>query len=226
VPACLLLYLGVAAAWAWASFDDAVAAVAIPARAPLSDAQRRILLQVEDPAFYDHAGVSLAKGAGLATISTSVARILYLDGGDLGGVKGAFQSLYRAVFGCCKRVDLGRDTMGVVVNARLPKELQLAVYVARVYMGTQAGEEVRGLARAAQVYLGKPLEAATPDEFAGLAGMIKAPNLYHPLRDPAAYAQRKARIAALVAGTCRPAGWRDTALSACAGDQARRARSE
>jgi hypothetical protein len=231
IPACLILYLAVAAGWAWGSFDDAVAAVRIPAGVPLTPGQQRILLLAEDPAFFDHAGVSLAKGTGLATISTAVARDLYLSGADFAGVEGGFQRFYRGVFGCCKRVDLGRDAMGVVLDARMPKERQLALYVARVYMGTQAGEEVHGLARASALYLGKPLATATPDEFAGLAAMIKAPNLYHPLRNPAVWAERKARIVALAAGRCRPAGWSDTAFEGCGAaaapdGQARRAKSE
>lgn len=41
-----------------------------------------MLTRVEDPAFFDHAGVSLAKGQGFATISGAVARDLYLDGAD------------------------------------------------------------------------------------------------------------------------------------------------
>lgn len=184
----------------------------MPAATHLSARQQRILLLVEDPAFFDHAGISLAKGTGLATISSSVARTLYLDGADLPGVKGAFQRVYRAVFACCKRIDLGRDAMGMVADARMPKERQLAFYVDKVYMGTQEGEEIHGLPQAAQRYLAKPLGAVTDDEFAGLAGMIKAPDLYHPVRNPGAFAQRQARVRTLVAET--------------GGGQALRARSE
>lgn len=210
VPVCLAVYLGIAATWAWIAFDEAVALVPVPAQAPLTARQREILLLAEDPAFFRHAGISLAPGTGLATISSSVARDLLLEGADLHGATGVFQRFYRGVFACCKKVDLGRDVMGMVVDARLPKESLLALYVSRVYMGTDQGEEVRGLPRAAQRYLGKPLAAATDDEFTGLAAMIKAPNLYHPLRNPAAYAERKAHVAALTA----------------AGRQARSARSE
>lgn len=39
------------------------------------------------------------------------------------------------------------------------------------------------LALAARAYLGKPLAALDEDEMAGLVGMIKAPNAFHPVRN-------------------------------------------
>jgi hypothetical protein len=133
----------------------------------------------------------------------------------LNGIGGALQSLYRGVFACCKRIDLGRDVMAVVLDARLSKRQQLALYASRVYMGTHERRQVRGLLAAARGYLGKPLAQTSDEEFIGLVAMIKAPNAYHPIRQPAAYAQRVARVRARVAGTCKPQGWFDTALAQC-----------
>lgn len=48
-----------------------------------------------------------------------------------------------------------------------------------------------------------------------LVAMIKAPNPYHPSKAPVDHARRTARIAALVAGQCQPAGWLDTAFDNC-----------
>lgn len=216
LPACLLAYLLIAAGWAWASFDAAMAPVATGREAQLTARQTAILTLVEDPTFFQHAGISLGNGQGLATISGAVARDVYLYGADLDGAAGALQALYRAVFACCKRADLGRDVMALVLDARLPKERQLAVYVSQVYMGRNAGSQLRGLPQAAQSYLGKNLADTTDDEFIGLVAMIKAPNGFHPARNRAAYEQRVARVRALVAGDCRPGGWFDTALDACA----------
>ena len=220
VPALILAYLAIAALWAWASFDAAHASVPLPQPAlqlaPLSERQTAILLRVEDPAFFEHHGLSIGSGQGLATISSAVARDVFLQHGQLDGVRGALQSVYRQVFACCKRIDLGRDMMALVLDARLSKREQLARYTASVYMGTQAGRQVRGLADAAQAYLGKPLEAATEHEFVTLIAMIKAPNRFHPVRDPAALAERSRRIHALLSGACRPDGWFDTAFDSCA----------
>jgi membrane carboxypeptidase/penicillin-binding protein len=183
--------------------------------AHLSARQVRILTLVEDPGFFGHAGVSLGAGQGLATISAALARDVYLSGTDLGGVAGGLQNLFRAIHACCKKVDLGRDLMAVVLNARLSKERQLAAYVSTVYMGRNGLRQLRGLPQAAHSYLGKPLGETTDIEFIGLVAMIKAPNRYHPTRDPLAYATRVARVRALVVGACRPGGWFDTELAHC-----------
>lgn len=212
---CVPAYLAGAAAWSSAAFDDAIAAHAAVPPVPLSARQTAILLQVEDPAFFQHAGLSLASGQGLTTISSAVARELYLSDGQLPGLKGALQRFYRGAYICCKKVDFGRDVMALVLNAKLSKQDQLAMYAGTVYMGSSHGEQIRGLAQAAASYLGKPLAQMSEQEFIGLVAMIKAPNLYHPGKNPAAHAQRSARIAALVAGRCQPAGWFDTAYSAC-----------
>jgi membrane carboxypeptidase/penicillin-binding protein len=212
----LTVYLGIAAVWAAVSFDDAMAHMPAVEHSPLSAPQAAILLKVEDPTFYTHHGLSLADGQGAATISSALARELYLSDLRLSGAEGIFQRFYRAVFGCCRKIDLGRDTMAIVLDAKLPKERQLALYADSVYMGTHRGMQVHGLEQAAQSYLGKPLRDLTEHEFIGLVAMIKAPNQYHPLRAAAAHAQRVARIEALLAGQCRPGGWFDTSLDACA----------
>ncbi len=215
LPALMLGYLAIVACWAWASFDAAIAGAGAPPPAQLSPRQTAILTLVEDPSFFAHRGVSLAQGQGLATISSAVARDVYLAGARFDGTAGALQALYRGVFACCRKIDFGRDVMAVVLDARLSKHEQLALYVSQVYMGTHEGRQIRGLAQAAESYLGKPLDSTTVDEFTGLVAMIKAPNAFHPLKHPGAYDARVARVRALVAGSCRPGGWFDTMLEHC-----------
>lgn len=212
--ACVLAYLVIAASWAAVSFNDAMSKVPVTS-INLSQRQIDILLRVEDPTFYEHPGLSLAEGQGFATISSAVASQVFLSDRKLGGVEGAFQTLYIGVFSCCKRVDFGRDVMALVLNARLPKDRQLAQYVSEVYMGSNRGAALRGLAPAAESYLGKPLEQASESEFIGLVAMIKAPNLYHPLKNPSLHHLRAARIQALISGKCKPAGWFDTSYTQC-----------
>lgn len=211
----VLSYLALAGAWAWMVFDEARTATPSAAGAPLSARQTAILLRVEDPAFFEHKGLSIAPGQGMATISSALARDLFLGNSQLDGAGGVLQRLYRSVFDCCKRIDLGRDVMSLVLDARMSKPEQLARYVETVYMGTHAGQQVQGLEQAARSYLGKPLAATTEEEFVRLVAMIKAPNRYHPERDPGALAQRSARIQALLAGRCAPKGWFDTEFEDC-----------
>lgn len=212
--ACALVYLIVVALWASASFTDAMSGVPV-APYQLSARQTEILLKVEDPNFYQHPGLSLADGQGLATISSSVARQVFLSERKLPGIEGVFQTFYRSVFDCCKRVDVGRDIMALVLNAKLPKDRQLALYVSNTYMGTHRGEQIMGLMSAAHSYLGKPLEQTTEKEFIGLVAMINAPNLYHPVRNPGVHALRAARLEAMLSGACQPDGWLDTSYSQC-----------
>ena len=209
-------YLGLVAVWASASFNAVMEAVPAPPMMPLSARQTTILLRVEDPTFFQHAGVSLAEGQGVATISSAVARDLYLSDRPLSGVSGVLQRFYSRVFDCCKKFDLGRDVMAFVLNAKLPKRNQLALYVADVYMGSQDGKPVIGLPQASATYLGKPLDEISEPEFVGLVAMIKAPNQYHPISQPEQHAARVARIQALLDGKCKPDGWFDTVYDACA----------
>jgi membrane peptidoglycan carboxypeptidase len=213
---CLLLaYLGTAAAWAGAVFDR-LAATLPPAQGMLlSPRQNAILLAVEDPDFATHHGISFADGQGIATITAAVARDLFLSDTRLDGVAGLFQRFYAGVQRCCKAVDIGRDAMALVLNARMPKETQLAYYTSHVYMGTHAGVQVRGLALAALLYESKPLAALDDHAFIRLAAMIKAPKHYHPQHHSAELEERAARIEALLAGTCKPAGWSDTTFDHC-----------
>ena len=216
LPCLIAAYLGLAAAWAGYTYDSLAAALPPPHPGTLSPRQSAILLAVEDPDFYTHAGISFAAGQGVTTLSSAVARDFYLAEGQPGSV---MQRFYAGVQRCCKAIDLGRDAMALVLDARMPKDRQLDYYAGHVYMGTQAGVQVRGLALAALLYAGKPLAALDEHEFVRLVAMIKAPNQYHPQRQPAALAERVARIEALLAGKCRPAGWSDTLYEACTSPQ-------
>lgn len=216
IVAILAIYLLAAAIWAWTVAAELVASYPVHSDARLSASQTGILLAIEDPTFFQHRGLSLADGQGLTTISSSVARDLFLFQGDLAGIKGGFQRFYRGVFACCKKVDVGRDVMALVLDARLPKEQQLSMYVAEAYMGSQGGAQVKGFAQAAQSYFGKPLGQLDDSEFAGLVAMVKAPKQFHPITHPADYALRLKRVSAILACKCQPAGWFDTTYEHCA----------
>lgn len=212
----MLAYLGGVAIWSLASVDQVVALYSMPANgAGLSKRQTDILLHIEDPTFFTHRGLSVGSGQGFATISSALARDGFLYDVHLDGIKGSVQTFYRRVFECCKKVDMGRDVMALVLNAKLSKERQLAAYVARVYMGTSSGTQLRGLRQAASSYLGTPLDQLTDQEFAGLVAMIKAPNYFHPVKNRPAYDLRVARVNAIIAGRCAPSGWFDTSFAHC-----------
>lgn len=216
VVSVVLTYLVVAALWAWAVVDEEVASYRVGPTAALDRNQMKILFAIEDPTFLHHKGLSLANGQGKATITSAVTANALLFRRDMPGIKGGFQALYRAVFSCCKQIDLGRDVMTLVVNAKVPKEKQLAMYAADVYMGTANGQQIRGFDAAALAYMQTPLAKLTNTQFAALVAMIKAPNTYHPTRNRAAYQQRVQRVNAVVTGSCQPDGLFDTTYAHCA----------
>ncbi|QOL51138.1 transglycosylase domain-containing protein [Massilia litorea] len=216
LAALLLVYLAIVAWWAAASVDTLLAHQSADTAPQLSQSQLAILLRIEDPTFFSHRGLSLADGQGVATISSAVARDLFLYGPPLDGPKGVLQRVYRAVFDCCRKVDLGRDTMALVLDASASKARQLDLYAGGVYMGRHEGRQLRGLEQGAQAYIGKPLAALDDDEMARLVALIKAPNELHPLRNRQAYERRLARVKAVLAGRCKPDGWLDTNYAHCA----------
>ena len=70
--ALVLAYLALAGAWAWTGFDDALALAPAGETVQLSERQTAILLRVEDPTFFEHTGLSIAPGQGVATISSAL----------------------------------------------------------------------------------------------------------------------------------------------------------
>ncbi|HTF96807.1 MAG TPA: biosynthetic peptidoglycan transglycosylase [Cellvibrio sp.] len=184
----------------------------------LTQEQVDILLKIEDPTFYDHAGIDLSSGQGLTTITSALARDIFLSGKTLTGLSGAFQRFYRTVFDCCKRVDFGRDVMAVVLNKHLTKNQQLQLFITSVYMGHYSGKGVIGLLAAAQVYFHKDISALSNDEFIALVAMIKMPNYYHPVKNKEQLDSRVATVKNILAGGCKPDGWFDTEYKHCNGN--------
>ncbi|MBP6627256.1 MAG: transglycosylase domain-containing protein [Arenimonas sp.] len=177
---------------------------------------------VEDPAFFEHRGLNISNGQGLTTLTSVVARDLFLGNSDVDGISGAAQSFYRGVFDCCKRIDLGRDVMALVLDAHATKQQQLNMYLNRTYFGSLNGKAVIGFDAAANAYYGKDLSKLTDAEFFGLMAMPIAPNRYHPGRNPELHAERARRIAALVAGECEARGWLDLSYEDCSAGEGTR----
>ena len=213
VPVYLLLVFF----WANAVVDELLAQGPYRGQATLLQPRHvNVLLRIEDPTFHEHRGWDLSNGQGVTTITSILARDLFLGGHAAGGIQGAMQSFYRGVFNCCKRIDLGRDVMSLVLDAHTTKQQQLDAYVKTAYFGSLDGRGVIGFEAAARAYCGKELSQVTDKEFYGLMAMPIAPNRYHPVRHPEVHAERAKRIAALAAGKCEPSGWLDLTYDDCA----------
>ncbi|GGW73523.1 transglycosylase domain-containing protein [Alishewanella tabrizica] len=212
----VIVYLTIALTWASLSVEYLLTEEAIAnEESILTIKQNDILLKIKDPTFYEHAGLDLSQGQGLTTITSSLARDIFLFRVKLPGIKGSFQSFYRGVFNCCKKIDLGRDMMALILNKNLTKELQLQLYVSSSYMGSYDGRQIRGLPAAAETYFNKPLAELSDDEFIALVAMLKAPNYFHPEKGAKHLESRIYKIKKILAGTCKPDGWFDTEYKHC-----------
>ena len=201
------LFLGAAAwtSWLWwrtpGIVDTAEAEVAEPlAPDDLPPGRIADLLAVEDPGFFDHPGIDVSTpGAGWTTITQGLAKDLYFDAFDPGPLAKIEQSL-----------------AALVLDARVSKERQLALFLASAYLGETDEGAVNGFAPAARAWLGKDVRELDRREFLSLVAMAIGPNAYGVASRPEQNAERVARIERLLAGKCRPAGWRDVTYERCA----------
>jgi len=151
------------------------------------------LLKVEDPSFYHHNGVDLSTpGAGMTTITQGMVKYLYFKNFRPGVAK-LRQSLIARF----------------AVNALIPKDEQLLVFVNTVWLGTHNGTPVHGFGEAADVYYNKSFNDVTHDEYLALVAMVIAPFRFHIENQPEGNADRVYRIKSLLSGEYQPSGLMD-----------------
>jgi len=137
----------------------------------------KALLAVEDTEYYVHHGVNLrgffrallsnfasdAPTQGASTITQQVVKNEYLAGLPRDGRYKALQAHY-----------------AVMLEKQLTKQQILERYLNTVFFGNNA----YGLQAAAEVYFGKPVRQLTLVEGAFLAGLVRSPSGYDPIRNP------------------------------------------
>ncbi len=144
----------------------------------ISPAVRKAVLAIEDSDFYEHGALdirSMFRAAvenirqgdivqGGSTITTQLVK-------NTLGIDAADQSLER------KFQELA---LALRVEERYPKNRILSMYLNQVYLGNN----VYGIGTASQFYFHKPASELTVREGALLAGIIRAPAYYDPLKRP------------------------------------------
>ncbi|RYG92324.1 glycosyl transferase family 51 [Loktanella sp. IMCC34160] len=154
-------------------------------------------IAVEDPSFFSHPGVDLKTGgAGLTTITQALVKRMYFD-----EFRPGFSKLEQTLIAA------------LVVNPRIPKEVQLTAALDRMYFGTVEGVEIIGFDNAAREFFGRPLLDLTDGEFIALVATLIGPDRFRP--GSAEHDTRLTRIRRLLSGDCQPAGVRDVYLSDC-----------
>ncbi|MBP6201373.1 MAG: transglycosylase domain-containing protein, partial [Nitrospira sp.] len=159
----------------WVSYDD------------LSARFLDVLLAIEDRRFFSHPGIDpIAVGR---AVWTNVTRGTVIQGGST-----ITQQLAKNLFYSPQRTfgrKLKESMAALVLEAKYRKQAILESYANEIYLGQVGSVSIYGVGEAAHRYFGKRVDALSLEETALLVGMIKGPNTYSPLRNPALAKQRR-----------------------------------
>lgn len=145
------------------------------------------VLAAEDDAFFHHAGLSVS-GILRATW-------VNLRGGEIRqGGSTLTQQLVKNLYLSHERT-LGRKVqeaiLAVLVDLRYDKRRILGAYLDEIYLGSSNGVNLIGVGAASRAFFSKEPAELDLSEAATLAGMIRAPARYSPVRDPDAARERR-----------------------------------
>ncbi len=145
------------------------------------------IVATEDRAFFEHEGISF-RGIARAALRDISSRSLGSGGSTLTQqlVKNLFLNPERSF-----RRKAIEAIMAVILEARYSKKDILEAYVNEIYLGQNGSVQLVGVERASEVYFGKHVRRLALPEAATLAGIIKSPNYYSPLRHPERAKERR-----------------------------------
>ncbi|MEP6886914.1 MAG: PBP1A family penicillin-binding protein [Nitrospirales bacterium] len=138
------------------------------------------VLSIEDHRFYEHIGID-PRGILRAAFQN-------LKGGTVvQGGSTITQQLAKNLYYTQQRTYLRKlkeAFAALILETKYSKQDILESYLNEIYLGQSGSIAVYGIGQAAQYYFGKSLSQLSVPEAALLAGMIKGPNTYAPVRDP------------------------------------------
>ena len=146
-----------------------------------------VLLAVEDRRFFTHPGIDPVAVA--RAIWTNAARGTVIQGGST-----ITQQLAKNLFYSPQRTfgrKLKESIASLVLEVKYSKKAILESYVNEIYLGQVGSVSIYGVGEAAHRYFGKRMSALSLEETALLVGMIKGPNTYSPIRNPALAKHRR-----------------------------------
>jgi penicillin-binding protein 1B len=138
------------------------------------------IIATEDKRFYSHEGISLI-GIASALVKDIRSKSLVAGGSTL------TQQLVKNLYLTSERTFTrkGQEAlMALLLEIRYTKEQILEAYLNEIYLGNNGSVQIAGVEQASQVYFGKKVTYLTLGEAATLAGIIRSPNSYSPLRYP------------------------------------------
>ena len=137
------------------------------------------VIAIEDRRFFEHGGIDFM----------GIARALWSNlrsKNELQGGSTITQQLAKNFFLTPERSikrKLNEALLALVIEGRQSKEEILELYLNEIYMGQRGAMSIHGLGEASRVFLRKELQTISIPDAALLAGMIRAPNAYNPVRN-------------------------------------------
>jgi penicillin-binding protein 1B len=148
------------------------------------------VLAVEDHRFYEHRGVDAR--AVLRAVWVNLRRGETAQGGST-----LTQQLVKNLVLTPKRTwsrKVREAALAIALERRYGKATILEAYLNGIYLGQHGAFSLYGVGAAARAFFGKDVERLTLGEAALLAGLIRAPNTYSPLRHPERAHERRALV--------------------------------
>jgi len=148
------------------------------------------VLAAEDARFLDHHGLDFGSLMRAARANWEAGEVK--QGGSTITqqlIKNHFLSQERTLWRKLREIPLA-----LALERRYSKREILEAYLASVYLGHDRLVGVHGLAEGAWVFFGKRVSRLTLGEGATLAGIIRAPNAYSPLRHPKRALERRNQV--------------------------------
>ena len=152
------------------------------------------IVATEDRSFFRHEGISIR----------GIARAAYQNfrsGAVVAGGSTLTQQLVKNLYLSPEREyvrKIKEAVMAIILDARYSKEEILEAYLNEIYLGQNGAVQINGVEQAAQVYFSKHVRYLTLPEAATIAGMIRSPNQYSPLRNPERAKERRNTILAVM----------------------------
>jgi penicillin-binding protein 1A len=163
------------------------------ARSDFPDVLVNAVLSIEDRRFYGHVGIDPLGILRAARVNLGAGEIVE------GGSTITQQLVKLRLVGRERTMErkLREALVALWLDFRMDKDAILTEYLNRIYLGAGA----YGVSAAARVYFGKRLAELSVAQAAMLAGLIKAPSEYNPIRNLEAARERAAQVLDAMAET-------------------------
>ncbi len=152
------------------------------------------VLTIEDQHFFEHHGLDARRIAGAAIANARARRIEQ-------GASTLTQQLVKNLFLSSTRSPIRKLrelAIALVVERRHTKNEILEAYLNQVYLGQDGALAIHGVGRASQYFFNKDVSQLALHEAALLAGIVRGPSMYSPLRNPDAATGRRNLVLALM----------------------------